>query len=168
MTVRFSTTKNIDTAEATALTTHRTSPGTDHSNVVANTTELAPSLRVKVAGLAMDSVNEVSQAIGGSASDQFVPVKVIAHLEAVGGAGATGDMQITIGTSAGGTQIKGITPLTNLKDLNDHMEIGVAGLTDSIAADSTIYFKATTKDTTAGAGHLVDLYVVGEMFASGT
>jgi hypothetical protein len=112
--------------------------------------------------------NEQSTAIGGSAASEFVPLWAIAHLEAVGGAGATGDAQITIGTSAGGTQILGATALTTLKDLNDRFVISLNGLTDTIPANSTIYVKVTTKDTSAGVGHLIDVYLLGETFVSGT
>jgi len=169
MTIRLSTTKILSGVEATALTTHRTSNGTDHADVVTNTTELAQSERVKVAAVAIDTLNdEQSTAIGGSAANEYVPSKIVGHLEAVGGVAATGDAQITVGTSAGGTQILPATPLTGFKDLNDHFEIVISGLTDQITADSTLYVKCTTADTTAGAGHLADFYIVGEIVVSGT
>ncbi len=163
MTLRLSLTKNLSAAEAVALTTHRGSVGTDHAN-------LAAKPRVLVAGLTIDVLNnEQSTALGLSAASEFVPRYAIAHLEAIGGAGATGDTQITIGTSAGGTQILGATALTGVDGLNDRYVIALAtGLTATLTADSTIYCKVTTKDTTAGAGHLVDVYIVGETFVSGT
>ena len=168
MAVRLSPTKVLDAVEATALTTHRSSVGTDHANVVTSTTELAERQRVKVSTLAMDSVNEVLQAIGGSAANEFVPLKVIVHLEDDGGGGgATGDMQITVGITSGGTQILGATATTNLKLLNDHFEVDITGLTAAIPADSTLYVNATTKDSSA-VGYTCDVYVEGTIFVSGT
>jgi hypothetical protein len=168
MAIRLSLTKVLTAVEADALTTHRTSAGTDHSDVVDGTTELAQSERVLVAGLAMDSVNELFTAIGGSAANEYVPLKVIVHLEDDNaGAGATGDMQITVGTSSGGTQILGATVTAAMVTLNDRFEIDVTGLTAAIAADSTLYVKVTTKDTTA-VGYLADVYIEGQIFVSGT
>jgi len=170
MTIRLSSTKTIDAAEATALTTHRTSAGTDHADVVSATTELGQSERVAVTGLQMETLNnEQSTAIGGSGTDEFVPHAIIFHVEDVGaGAAANGDMQVTVGITPGGTEILGATALTNLKDLNDRYVVLITGLTDAIAGDSTLYVKNTTADTTAGAGHLCDAYILGETFVSGT
>jgi hypothetical protein len=161
MSIKLSSAKILTATEAVALTTHRTSLGVDHVNL---------ATRVRVTGLTINVLNnEQSTAIGGSASNEFVPLFAIAHMEAVGGAGATGDTQITIGTSAGGTQILGATALTGLDGLNDHFLIALgAGLTTTLTTDSTIYCKVTTKDTSAGAGHLVDVYIVGYVFVSGT
>ena len=163
MTLKLSSAKSLTAVEAAALTLHRSSAGIDHADV-------AEKPRVLVAGLTIDILNnEQSTAIGLSAGSEFVPRFAIAHLEAIGGAGATGDTQITIGTSTGGTQIIGATALTGVDGLNDHFLIALAtGLTATLTADSTIYVKVTTKDTSAGAGHLVDVYIVGETFVSGT
>jgi len=163
MSIKLSPAKTLTGVEAVALTTHRTSVGVDHTN-------LAVKPRVLVAGLTIDVLNnEQSTAIGLSAANEFVPLFAIAHLEAIGGAGATGDTQITIGTSSGGTQILTATALTGLDGLNDHFLIPLGtAVTATLTADSTIYCKVTTKDTSAGAGHLVDVYIVGEVFVSGT
>jgi len=168
MGLRLSAAKNLDAAEATALTTHRSSDGTDHADVVSGTTELAQMERIVVTGLAMDSVNEDSVAIGGSSANEWVPLQLIVHLEDDGVAGgATGDMQVQVGTSAGGTQILGATATTNLKLLNDRFMVDLSGLTASITADSTIYVKVAVRDTTA-AGYKVDAYILGQVFVSGT
>lgn len=144
-------------------TTHAASSGTDHSAV-------AVKPRVIVTGCELETLNnEQSTAIGLAAGDEFVPIYAILHLEDVGaGAAAAGDAAITIGTSAGGTQILPATTLTGLNALNERFVIPIAGLTAAIAANSTIYCKITTADTTAGAGHLLDLYLIGETFTSGT
>ncbi len=163
MTIRLSATKVVDSVEAVALTTHRGSVGTDHAN-------LAAKPRVTVTGCEVETLNnEQSTAIGGSAANEFVPIYAIFQMEAVGvGAAANGDVEITIGTSAGGTQILGATTLTNLINLNDRFVVVLAGLTAAIAANSTVYCKITSADTTAGAAHLLDLILVGETFVSGT
>jgi len=163
MTIRLSTTKIVSGVEATALTTHRTSVGVDHANL-----EAKP--RVTVTGCEVETLNnEQNTAIGLSAADEFVPIYAIFQMEAVGvGAAANGDVEVTIGTSAAGTQILGTTTLTNLINLNDRFVVVLAGLTAAIAADATIYCKITTADTTAGAAHLLDLILVGETFVSGT
>lgn len=134
----------------------------------AQVAELDESDRVKVSTLAMDSVNEVSQAIGGNTADEFVPLYAIVHLEDDGGAGgATGDMQVTIGITPGGTEIIGATVTTNLQTLNDRFKIMFSGLTAAIAANATLYVKATTRDTTA-VGYTCDIYIHGTIFPSGT
>lgn len=125
--------------------------------------------RLAITGLAVDTLNdEVSAALGGVAADLFVPQKLIVHLEDVGaGAAATGDFEITVGTATGGTQILTATACTNCKDLNDCFTIAFAGLQDAIAGNATIFVKCTTKDTSAGAGHLADAYLIGELIVAG-
>lgn len=137
---------------------------------VAMVTKLALSHRVAVIGCEMETLNnEQSTAIGGNAADEYVPSEVVFHLEDVGaGAAANGDIQVSVGIAPGGTEIQVATALTTLKLLNDHFIIAVDGLTATIPGNSTIYVKVTTKDTTAGAGHLLDAYVNGTLFLSGT
>jgi len=163
MTIRLSPTKVLTGVEGIALTTHRTSVGTDHAN-------LAAKPRVVVAGCEVETLNnEQSTAIGGSAANEFVPIALIFHMEAVGvGAAANGDVVVTVGITTGGTEILGVTTLTNLIALNTRFVVALTGLTATIPADSTIYCKVTTADTTAGAGHLLDCYLIGETFVSGT
>jgi len=134
------------------------------------TTYAASKPRVLVAGCELETLNdEESTAIGGSAASEFVPTLVIFHIEDVGvGAAAAGDATVTVGITTGGTEILPTTTLTGLNTLNEHFSVPVAGLTEAITADSTIYCKVTSADSTAGAGHLLDCYVVGETFTSGT
>jgi len=134
------------------------------------TTFAATKPRVLVAGCELETLNdEESTAIGGSAANEFVPIALIFHIEDVGGgAAAAGDAEVTVGTSSGGTQILPVTVLTALNTLNERFVVPIAGLTAAISADSTIYVKVTSADSTAGVGHLLDCYVVGETFTSGT
>jgi hypothetical protein len=168
--IRLSPTKVLTAAEAVALTTHRGSDGTDHADVVTATTELAESDRVLVVGCEMETINnEQSTAIGGDAANEFIPTALIFHVEDVGaGAAANGDIEVSVGISTGGTQILVATTLTNLISLNDRFEIAITGLTNTIPANSTLYVKVTAADTTAGVGHLMDTYIVGKIFVSGT
>ena len=161
MSIRLSPTKVLTGVEAVALTTHRTSIGVDHADV-------AETERIMVPTLAMDSVNEVSAVIGGAAADEFAPLMAIVHLEDDGAAGgATGDMQVTMGITPGGTEVLGITATTALATLNDRFMIALTGLTATIPANSTLYVKATTRDTTA-VGYTCDIYIIGQIFVSGT
>jgi hypothetical protein len=126
--------------------------------------------RIKITGLAMPTLNnEQSTAMGGSASNQFAPTHAVVTVNNVGsGAAANGDMQITIGTSTGGTQILTATACTGLNTINEKIVISLMGATKAaIPCNSTIYVKVTTADTTAGAGHLADVYLFGEVFAGG-
>jgi len=131
--------------------------------------ELAEGDRVLVAGCEMETLNnEQSTAMGGSAANEFVASAIVFHVEAVGvGAAANGDIAVTVGTTTGGTEILGITTLTNLISLNDHFIAVIDGLTVTIPANSTLYVKVTSADTTAGAAHLMDAYVVGDVFPTG-
>lgn len=125
---------------------------------------------VKIAALAMPTLNnEKSTAMGGSASNQFAPTHAVITVNNVGsGAAANGDMQITIGTSTGGTQIASAITCTGLNTINEKLVVDLTGATKAaIPCNSTIYVKVTTADTTAGAGHLADVYLFGEVFAGG-
>lgn len=127
--------------------------------------------RVVATGLHLETVNdEVSVALGGSAADEFCPITAIFHMEDVGvGAAANGDAQVTIGISTGGVQILAGTTLTNLINLNDKFIVDLSVVVKAaIPGDSTIYVKVTSADTTAGADHLADCYIIGETFVSGT
>jgi len=170
MVIRLSPTKTITSAEAVSLTTHRTSVGTDHANVVTNTAVLAEDERVLVAGCEMETLNnEQNTAIGGSAANEFVPSEIVFQVEDVGvGAVANGDVEVSCGITTGGTEILPATTLTNLIALNDRFVAVITGLTATIPADSSLYVKVTTADTTAGAGHLMDAYIKGTIFVSGT
>ena len=139
-------------------------------NSAAMDTELTESERVKVTGCEMETLNnEQSTTIGGSAANEYIPESIAFHVEAVGtGVAANGDVEVSVGIAPGGTEILVATTLTTCKLLNDHYVVAIDGLTAAIPANSTIYVKVTTADTTAGAGHLLDAYIIGTLFVSGT
>lgn len=171
-----------DNADVVLNNAHRTGNGADHANVALNdghrttvtgnphnVTRLdLDSERVVVTSVAVDTLaNEQSTALTGAATDEWVPLYAIFHMEDVGaGAAATGDASVSIGITSGGTEILAGSALTGLVNLNSHYKIEITGLTEAIPGDSTIYVTVTAADSTAGAGHLVDAYIVGESFLS--
>lgn len=121
--------------------------------------------RVMIDSLAIDTLNDEQTAnLGGDAADEFCPITAIIQMIAVVGAAASGDFEITIGITPGGTEILGATACTGVIDENDKLPIDLSGVAlNSIPANSDIYVKVTTADTTAGAGHLARAYLVGEL-----
>jgi hypothetical protein len=125
---------------------------------------------VKVSDVVIRTLNnEQSTAMGGSAANQFCPTHAVVHLKAVGvGAAANGDVQISIGTSTGGTQIKTAGAATGLTGLNAKFIFDLTGAVKAaIPCNSTVYVKVTTADTTAGVGHLADVYLYGDVVVGG-
>lgn len=129
-----------------------------------NALVLGVESRKAILGLAIDTLNdEKSVALGGLATDLWCPTRAIVKMAAVDGAAATGDVEITIGIVSGGTEIAAATVCTNLINLNDTFMIDLSGVVkEEILANSTVFVKVTTADTTAGAGHLADVYLYGE------
>ena len=130
---------------------------------------LGKTKRVVVSDVSVETLNdEQTVALGGNATDEFCPVTAIVHMTDVGeGDAANGDLAITIGITTGGTEILAAKVCTNLIAVNTKYIIDLSAIVKpAIAGNSTIYVKVTTKDTTAGAGHLADVYIVGETFPS--
>jgi len=128
---------------------------------------LAQAKRAVVTGLALDAVNEKSVALGGLSTDEFVPTIATVQMAAVVGVAATGDVTITIGILTGGTEILLATATVGLIDLNDKFSIDLTGVVKkAMPANSTIFVKATIKDTSAGAGHLADVFIDGNVIPS--
>lgn len=121
--------------------------------------------RVVIEDISMETLNdEQSTAIGEAATLQFTPTHMVVQVTDVGaGVAANGDMQITIGTATGGTQILTATAMTGLNTLNERFTATFSGVRAAIAGNATIYVKVTTADTTAGAGHLANVYLYGEL-----
>lgn len=126
-------------------------------------------LRVRVQNVAINTLNnEKSVALGGVASKQWAPTHAIVQMVDVGaGAAATGDFEITIGITSGGTQILAATACTGVIAINTKLVIDLSAVVKpALPASSTVYVKVTTADSTAGAGHLADVYLVGEVIAT--
>jgi len=157
------------TTNAAGIATNVTDIGTNASDITALEALAAQSVRVRVQNLSVETLNdEQSVAIGGAAGNQFTPHRAVVQMIDVGaGAAANGDMEITIGTASGGTQILTATACTGLIGLNTRFIIDLSAVVKpAIGADSTIYVKVTTADTTAGAGHLADVYLIGDIVAT--
>jgi hypothetical protein len=128
-------------------------------------------LRVKVAGISPETLNnEQSTALGGSALNQWAPLFAVFHMEDVGvGVAANGDVQMSIGITTGGTEILAATALTNLIAIDTKFIMDLSAVVKpALPANSTIFVKVTTADTTAGADHFVDAYIEGIIIPTAT
>lgn len=102
-------------------------------------------------GLALRTLNnEVAAALNGTAAKKFIPEGIDFVITALSGAPA-GDAIVTVGTTAGGTQILPATPLTGLNAVGETDPIVLTGIFPSIAGNATLYVKVTTADTGAGS-----------------
>lgn len=81
----------------------------------------------------------------GAAAQQFTPTEFIGVLTAA--TAMNGDMAITIGTSAGGTEIVAATILTGLNTVGEKFVIHFDGLLPAIAGASALDISVTTADT---------------------
>jgi len=107
--------------------------------------------------------DDVSGALPGSASDAWHPTLLIVNITAITGA-ANGDAEITVGTSAGGTQILTATALTDLNAVGEVIAIDLTGATKAaIAANDTIHVRCTTIDTGAGTVLTATCNIYGEL-----
>lgn len=122
--------------------------------------------QVTVEDLAIDTLNdEQSTAIGEASTVQFTPTHAIVHMVDVGaGDAANGDVEITIGTAAGGTQLLTATAVTGLSAINSRYVFDLTGtVRAAMPGNGTLFVKVTTADTTAGAGHLANVHIFGEL-----
>lgn len=81
----------------------------------------------------------------GAAAQQFTPTEFIGIITAANA--MNGDMAITIGTTAGGTEIAAITILTGLNTVGEKFVIHFDGLLPAIAGASALDISVTTADT---------------------
>ncbi|MDD5542867.1 MAG: hypothetical protein PHX83_06800 [Acidobacteriia bacterium] len=103
------------------------------------------------AGLALRTLNnEVSAALNGTATKKFIPEGIDFVVTAITGA-PNGDAIVTVGTTAGGTQILPATSLTGLNAVGETFPIQITGILPSIAGTGTLYVKCTTADTGGGS-----------------
>lgn len=145
---------------ASQITNDSDAPGDTLQEVLNN----SKSLRAMAEGIDLQVLNDdVSVALGGVSSDEWVPTMAIVDITGVTGA-ANGDAEITIGTAAGGTQILTATALTGANADGEKFAIDLTGVVKtSIAANSTIYIRCTTIDTGAGSSLTANVYLFGEI-----
>jgi hypothetical protein len=106
--------------------------------------------------------DEKSAALGGSASDYWVPSFAVVKLKSTTGSAPATPAQISIGTASAGTQVIGATALTGLNTVGGTFMISFTGAKVAITANSTIYVKVTTVEGTATTA-VADIYVYGEI-----
>ena len=95
------------------------------------------------AAVDLHAVAQHTAVLNGGAAQLFVPVRIVVQATTV----MTGDVEITVGTTAGGTEILGATPLTNLTAIDEVFTIALAGALPTIAGNGTVHFAVTGADT---------------------
>ncbi len=133
-------------------------------SVAAVLNAVPPKVSVIAEGLDALSVNEQSVAIGGVATDQWCPTHAIVHLQSIAGTALTGDTDITIGILTGGTEILATTECTGLINANDKFIIDLSAVVKpALPANSTVFVKVVTKDTTSDDSNLFNVTLIGEI-----
>jgi hypothetical protein len=162
--IRYSTVKNSDAAEETALTLHRSSDGKNHADVVSNTAAIAAIVDdhvvCRVANLDIKTdEQDKSAALNGNGAKHFIPTHLILTVVTnVGGLNANGT--VNIGTGADGTQIASAVALTGLTAVGATRVVPLVAMTQTILANATLHANVEAADT--GAGTLaLDVYILG-------
>ena len=101
-------------------------------------TECSATVDMKVAG------NNALVA-PGAAAQQFTPTELV--FQCLTAAALNGDIEVTVGTAAGGTQILPITALLNLATVGQKFVVLVHGLIPAVAGASALDITVTTADT---------------------
>jgi len=114
---------------------------------------------------AMDMVpgappGQYNAALNGTAGGQFLPKELIFRCTA--GAALNGDVTVTVGTAAGGTQLLVATQLTGLDTADEIFRIPLAGEMPNILGNATLYCDVTIADTGGGATGTMELWIKGE------
>jgi hypothetical protein len=118
-------------------------------------------IRCRITAIDLKALAAYTGITNGISTDRFIPTNLIFRVTAVGGAALTGDTFVSVGTSAGGTQILPITQLTGLIGLNTSFSVPIAGLVNvAILANSVLHCSITTADTSAGTG-TAELWITG-------
>jgi hypothetical protein len=118
-------------------------------------------VRAHLTAIDLKALAAYTGAVNGLSTDYFVPTNLTFRVTAAGGAALNGNAQVTVGTSAGGTQILPATPLTGLSTIRTTFSIPIAGLVNvAIAGNSTLHCSVTFADTSAGTG-TAELYIEG-------
>lgn len=162
--IRVSAVKNVDAAEKLAETTHRSSTGVNHADVVANTagTDVYNDFHIVSVCSALDmkvDESEKSDALSGSAAKHFVPTHVVLTVAGTSGA-LNSDGTINIGTTSDGAQIFSGIATTGLTAVGVCRFYPVTAQTYTILGNAVLYANVETPET--GAGTLtLDIRIVG-------
>lgn len=114
----------------------------------------ATRIQAKFTAVNVKTTAAYTATLNGLSTDGFVPKSLVCRLSAVAG-GLNGNLEITLGTSVGGTQLLSATTLTGLTTVNNTFTIDITGLiAAAIAANATLHLSTTSADTGAGTGTL--------------
>ncbi len=144
--IRVSAAKTLDAAEAVALTTHRSSVGTDHADVATNTSAISTGK-----GPGVTTVEDTGAIVGG-------PTTINAFIAPAAGTILAVYAKLGTGCAAGQTvdvdvQIAGVTALTGAAQLdNGDGTTAIAGSVDAAADDFTAGQLITVLNTEANGG----------------
>lgn len=162
--IRVSAVKNVDAVEKLAETTHRSSVGVNHADVVANTagSDVYNDFHIVSVCSALDmkvDESEKSDALSGSAAKHFVPTHVILTVAGTSGA-LNSDGTVNVGSTPGGTEIFSGIATTGLTAVGACRFYPITAQTHTIFGNATLYCNVETPET--GAGTLtLDARVVG-------
>ena len=113
----------------------------------------------------ISAASDTSAALSGVAADVFIPTKIVVTLDTIAGGVPNGDAAITVGLSAGATEILGATVLTGLITADDIFVINLTGHFPTMPGNDTLHVRVTTADTGGGLTTLDGtVYIIGETF----
>jgi hypothetical protein len=98
-----------------------------------------------------------SAALGGDGNKTFVPTTVIFTCRTA--SALSGDVQVRVGTSHGGTEVMGDTTLTALDTVDESYIVQLSGVKGPIANNATLYVQVTSADT--GTSGTMDATIEG-------
>jgi len=110
-------------------------------------TDLGPALTEEECSATIDMKVAGNNALvaPGAAAQQFTPTSL--EFQCLTATALNGDIEVTVGTAAGGTQILPITALLNLATVGQKFVILVHGLIPAVAGASALDITVTTADT---------------------
>jgi len=126
-----------------------------------NWTDLGPAFTAEEASatINMKTAGANPLTAPGAAAQQFSPTEAVFVVTAANA--LNGDIALTIGTTAGGTQILAITTLTGLATVGQKFVVPLAGLIPAIAGASALDITVTTADT--GTSGTMSAYLRGRV-----
>ena len=113
--------------------------------------EATAAIDMKVAGANVLTLN-------GNVGNQFIPKELV--FVGLTASALNGDIELTVGTSVGGTELLPITPLTGLNTVGEKFVIPMTGLMPAILGNAALDITVTTADT--GTTGTMSAYIRGE------
>jgi len=109
------------------------------------------TINMKTAGANVVTLN-------GNVGNQFIPKELV--FVGLTASALNGDIELTVGTSVGGTELLPITPLTGLNTAGEKFVISMTGLMPAILGNAALDITVTTADT--GTSGTMSAYIRGE------